>query len=327
MIRNCFPQLAQVVIKNNSPSTNIYNYRTKYSPSLNGYAYPNKELIFDNLKRYVKLQTKINNVQDRLIVSNLAWDTVWEDHALDILTKYGITGVELAVTKYTPWDKINREVLLNIKDRFAKRGIAIHSLQAIFFGVIDNVFTEETTFTEHFKTVIMCAGVLGAKRIVFGSPRNRVKPDNMPLDYADANFINVMRKLAIYARTYDVIICLEPNAVEYKCNYITHIDHAIHIVKSVDHANLKLNFDTGNALMSGELSVEKFMEVAPYVGHIQVSLPFLDELRKLSDYDEIHRALSDAFKKQECFVSLEMKQVAKYNQFIENISKFVWLYA
>jgi sugar phosphate isomerase/epimerase/nucleoside-diphosphate-sugar epimerase len=327
LVDKCFPHLSTLIKKNNCPSTAVYNYTTKYSPSLNGYAYQNKEIIFDRIKQYIDIQSKIYNARDRLVVSNIAWNIIWEDLALDVLQKYGINSVELAITKYADWENITQDTLIDIKSRFSKRGMTICSLQAVFFGVLFNVFTQEDAFTEHFKKVIKFAEILGAKKIVFGSPRNREKCDNISLEYANKQFARVMYSLAEYAEKADVIICIEPNAVEYKCNYINYLDHAVQIVKMVNHPNCMINYDTGNALMAGEFSVKKFEEICPYIGHIQVSMPFLDELRKVSSGGDVHTELSKIIKKTKLNVSLEMKQVEQYSYFLENIRKFVALYA
>lgn len=330
LIKACFPNYTHIVQDNNCPATVIYNYKTKYSPYMNGYAYQSKDIIFYGINKYVQLQKKIDAATNRLIVSNLAWDISWEDRALDILSRYGINGVELALTKYGDWNSLNEEKLAEIKEKYNNRGITIHSLQSIFFGIGYNVFINEEEFVEHFKKVIKYAGILGATKIVFGSPKNRIKPDNMLIKHADDSFINTMKKLVEYAKDMNVIICLEPNAAAYTCNYITHLHHALNIVQRVNHPNFRINYDTGNAFMTAELSEEIFNEAVSQVGHIQVSLPFLDEIKRIKEDQQIgtqYAALALAFQKYPLYVSLEMKQVAKYPDFQENIHKFVSLFA
>lgn len=325
LVKECFP--AHNITNNNCPSTTVYNYKTKYSPSMNGYAYNNKDIIFNGIKDYLKIQKNIMN-SDRLLVSNLAWSNIWEENALDILKKYGMNNVELAITKYKDWKDLDTQKLEELKDKFNKHNIKIYSLQAIFFGIDSNVFTDSSTFISHFKYVLKTASYLGVQRIVFGSPKNRLKPENMTLDEADIIFIKAISEIADYATQYNITVCLEPNAIDYGCNYITTIKEAIYIIQEVNNPNFKLNLDLGNAKMMKDSFDESTVE---YVGHIQISEPFLAEIKNsvIEDlyYKDFIRIFSrEILEKNNLYISLEMKTLNNYTDFLPNIKKFVSMY-
>ena len=324
LVKECFPE--HNISNNNCPSTTVYNYKTRYSPSMNGYAYNSKAVIFNAVKNYLKIQKSIMN-SDRLLVSNLAWSNIWEDNALDILKKYGMSNIELAITKYIDWKDLNIKNLEELKAKFNKYNINIYSLQAIFFGIDSNVFTDSRGFISHFKYVLKTASYLGAKKIVFGSPKNRLKPENMTLDEADTIFIEAMTEIVETAKEYNITVCLEPNAIDYGCNYITTIKEAIYIIQEVNSEYFKLNLDLGNAKMMKDLLDESIVE---YVGHIQISEPYLAEIKNSiqdSYYKDFIKIFSrEILVKNNLYISLEMKPLNNYTDFLPNIKKFVSMY-
>lgn len=324
LVKECFPE--HNILNNNCPSTTVYNYKTKYSPCMNGYSYNNKQIIFNAIKDYLKIQKSIMN-SDRLIVSNLAWSNLWEDNALDILQKYGISNVELAITKYIDWKDLNMIKLTEMKEKLMKYNMNIYSLQAIFFGIDSNVFIDTSDFIKHFKYVLKIASYLGVKKIVFGSPKNRFKPSYMTIDEANFIFIKSICEILENTKKYNITICLEPNATDYGCNYITTIKEALYIIQEVNNVHFKLNLDIGNAKMMNDTFDESIIE---YVGHIQVSEPHLNEIKNCI-HDSYYTNLITIFpreilEKYNLYVSLEMKMLNNYKEFLPNIKKFVSMY-
>jgi sugar phosphate isomerase/epimerase len=321
LIKECFPNYTNY-IKNNASSPIIYNYKTNFYIK-------DKNTIFTKLNKYIQLHNKIKKAQNRLVVSNIAWNIEWEDLALDILKKYNINCIEMAISKYMDLNIIDFDKVFSIKDKFDKYNMQVYSLQAIFYGLDENdynVFINPDKFINHFKSIINYANVLEATRIVFGSPRHRRVPDNMPIDFANKQFIKVMHELAEYASHYNVIICLEPNAIEYRCNYITNITDAIYIINQVCHPNFQLNFDTGNAIMENDINKVVISDISNYILHSQVSLPFLEEIKDINDDDIVHNDISLSLQKIETHISLEMKEINKYSDFVKNIQKFISIY-
>jgi hydroxypyruvate isomerase len=148
----------------------------------------------------------------------------------------------------------------------------------------------------------------------------------MPLDFANKHFINVMSILADYASHYNVIICLEPNAIEYRCNFITNINDAIYIINQVNNPNFQLNFDTGNAIMENDINKISINEIDNYISHTQISLPFLEEIKDIDEDDLMHINIAKSLKNIDTYVSLEMKEIKNNSNFVKNINKFVTIY-
>jgi hydroxypyruvate isomerase len=135
-----------------------------------------------------------------------------------------------------------------------------------------------------------------------------------------------MKELALYAEKYDVIICLEPNAKEYNCNYINNIKEAIQIIDKVNHKCFKMNYDSGNAQMEKDDYLYNNTDITKYIAHSQISLPYLAEFRSINYYDYNHQRISKILNNHNEYISLEIKLVEEYNNYIKNIELFVYIY-
>ena len=282
-----------------------YDYNTILNAD--GY-YCSKNYILTRLVEFMENYKKLNN----LVVSNLCWSNDYEDYALFVLKRYGITNLELAITRYYSWDELDNinsmkylDTVVNLFQKF--KGFNIYSLQALFFGKSFNVFVDKIEFIKHFKKVIDIAIQIEAKALVFGSPFNRKLPDTF--ENPDEYFIDVLKELGNYCKN-KTSICLEPNATEYGCNYITTINSALDIIRKVNNNNVLLNLDTGNAMMMKD-NVNDIDN--SLIGHIQISAPYLKSISEFS---------IPKLPKYTCKKSLEMREVPK-KKFEENILAFI----
>ena len=196
----------------------------------------------------------------------------------------------------------------------------------MFFGLDYNIFNNTDEFITHFKKIIQMAKTLGAIRLVFGSPKNRYLPESIDINDAHIIFTNVMNQLALYAEQYDIIICLEPNAKEYNCNYINNIEEAIQMINKVNHRCFKMNYDSGNAQMEKDDYLYINNHVTKYISHSQISLPYLEEFRYINPHDYNHQTISKILQSHNEYISLEMKLVENYNDYIKNIENFLLIY-
>lgn len=322
LFAECFPDKVASIEQNTLGVPQIYNQYTSYS-RYNSYYWQDKETIVSNLKDYISIYNKTQSAQSRLMVSNLAWNQAFENKALDILRRYNIRKIELALSKYVHWDNASMDVLSEIKKKYAANNMEIYSLQAIFYEKPYNLFEDSALFINHFKKVLIIARTLGASVIVFGSPKNRYVPDGISKEDAWNTFVEVMRKVSKYAELNRVCVCIEPNAKGYGCNFINTLEEARNIVKVIDSPYVKVNVDTGNLVMENDI-----LDIEPtYVGHVQVSEAHLAPLFSSSEdriSDNTHKLFSDKLSSYK--ISLEMKEVAE-DTFEENIKKFVRLYS
>lgn len=279
----------------------VYDFRTKHSST--SYS-KNKTYILNAMMDFVATWRSLIENSNRMVVSNLCWKD--EKQALAILNRYNVTHVELALTKYSSWDDINIEA---IKQRF--KGFNIYSLQALLYGKTFNVFLDPELFIDHFRMLAIISKELGVKRLVFGSPINRQLPHYMCTEDAKTKFINVFREIATLFPD-DIIVCIEHNAIMYGCNFITTFDEAVNIVKLIDRKNIKVNYDTGNAMMMNETCDLKTNQ--DYIGHVQVSAP---ELKSIKNLDNKYLLCGNFVDK----VSLEARDLVDFEEDVKHFVK------
>ena len=235
-----------------------------------------------------------------ICISNLAWNPEHESHILGMLRLYGFRAIEIAPTRYGTWEDlfsgaVADAALANIEDN----GFVVHSLQAVFYATSLNVFADSDGFVAHFKKVCGLARRFHARVIVFGSPANRLRPTELSLEEAVDLFVQAMRSVAETAAASDVIICVEPNATDYKCNFLTTLQEVQLVVEKIDHPNIKINYDTGNAAMEKDVLTT---QQALLVHHVQVSEPFLGPVRSWPTVSQVMMTNTS-------FKSIEMKPV------------------
>jgi hypothetical protein len=276
----------------------LYNFITQYTES--GY-WNTKFEILESMHKFISLWRKLEHNRDKLVISNLCWRE--DSMGLRLLSRYGIQNVELAISKY------NND-LDHIKKIF--KSFSIYSMQALFYGTTYNIFSDNENFKSHFTFMINSAKTLGVKRLVFGSPRNRLLPDGMSVSEADNIFISTFQEISKLLSD-DMCVCIEPNAVQYGCNYLTTIKEVINILNKIDRSNIGLNLDTGNAKMMDESY--DYQSIDSYVRHVQLSAPFLTTVSNILLDD----AISSKYIGK---VSLEAKELSQ-NELEESVKSLI----
>jgi sugar phosphate isomerase/epimerase len=242
-----------------------YDYHTKYS--LTTY-FKDKNYILNRMASFIHIWKLLHKVSDNIIISNLCWKN--EEQALETLKRYKIKNVELALTKYYTWNDLD---ISAIKNKF--KDFNIYSLQSLFFGLDFNIFLNTTEFIEHFRFIAKISQELGIKRLVFGSPYNRLLPKNITYERGVNIFVKTFQQISTFFPE-DIIVCIEHNATEYNCNFLNTVYEVINIVQLIDRSNIKVNMDTGNAIMMNDHF--DYNIVKNYIGHVQVSAPFLESI-------------------------------------------------
>lgn len=215
----------------------------------------------------------------RIAVSNIAWEAA-EDEEVGVLMKsLGIEGLEIAPTRI--WAQplsstsFERQAL---KESWSERGIAIVSLQALLFGRPDlRIFDSPSNRTEtldYLAGMIELAADIGATRLVFGSPRNRARGsmDSRKAEEIAVPFFREIGKLAVDA---GAVFCIEPNPVEYACDWITTIEEGRQLVLAIDHEGIALNADAGGITLAGDDADDAIAASAARIAHFHISEPHL----------------------------------------------------
>lgn len=215
----------------------------------------------------------------RLSISNIAWDPQDDESVAGLLKQYSVDAIDVAPSKYFP-DLANarKEDILSVRDWWKAKGVEITGMQSLLFGTTGlNVFGSDRSRGElikHLSHVCRVGRGLGAKFLVFGSPKNR---DRSGLSDNEVSSIAIpfFRAIGDIAGEYGTTICLEPNPVCYGANYMVTNTETAQVVREVDHPFIRMQFDTGAITISNEEPLLTLDQCADIIGHVHASEPNL----------------------------------------------------
>lgn len=248
----------------------------------------------------------------KLAISNIAWPASQDGEVADLLRRSGVRGVEVAPTQIwaSPLTVAPADVAA-YREFWDAREIQVVALQALLYGrpdlmIFQTDIKRRETF-EHLAGMMRLAVMLGAKILVFGSPKNRRVGEMAPAEAREIALV-FFRAVAEEARAQGVILCIEPNPPEYGCDFLTTSESVRDFVSAVDSPGLGVHLDAGGMTLSAEppSSLENGL---PAARHFHISEPFL---RVVGGGDSPHRAYAGALARHGYahWVSIEMQQTA-----------------
>jgi D-psicose/D-tagatose/L-ribulose 3-epimerase len=219
----------------------------------------------------------------KLAISNIAWNVDEQSRMVDILRGKQVSGIEIAPTMVWPeWRGASVESAAEVHRLMQAEGFTVPALQAILFGRPDlKVFgseEERRRLLKHLSTVAELARVLGARVLVFGSPRNR-DPGDLTNQQAFHAAVSFFRSAGEVVSRSDVRICIEPNPEAYNCRFVTNWRQAEALVRAVNHPGFRLHLDSGCIYMAGDDPVEAIFTCADIMAHFHISEPELSDFR------------------------------------------------
>ncbi|KAF8056729.1 hypothetical protein HT031_006227 [Scenedesmus sp. PABB004] len=235
----------------------------------------------------------------RTTVSCIAWKEADDSGAAGALQLAGVRLVELAPTRFFSWEELEaahaqggqqlEALVAGLVGRLAAARLQISSVQAILYNKPDLVLfgspEARASLVRHVQLIVDLVGALrpavrpGAPvPIVFGAPKNRRVPEGMSAAEADDIFAGTFAGLAAYAQERGCVLCLEPNAAEYGCNFVTTSRHAAALVRRVAHPGLRVHLDAACMALAGEDAGAAVADCVDVLGHVHVSEPFLAPL-------------------------------------------------
>lgn len=231
----------------------------------------------------------------RLAISNIAWDVAEDESLAALLQRFQVDAIDIAPGKYFPKPAETTEAeILKVKQWWKDRGIEITGMQALLFGTTGlNVFgppESQAALLQRLGAVCRIGAILGAPRIVFGSPKNRDRSglsDMETMDIANLFF----QRLGDLATAQGVMICLEPNPTCYGANFMTTSTETTQVVSHIAHPSIRMQFDTGALTINGEDPSSVLRMSAGLIGHVHASEP---NLLPLGDGNTDHAAMCRA---------------------------------
>lgn len=247
----------------------------------------------------------------RLAVSSIAWPPEADAEAADLLVAHGVSGVEIPPARVCeqPWDPPSGSVAA-CRRFWEDRGLPIVAMQALLFGRGELVlFGDAATrrrLAAHLAAIIDLAAGLGASRLVFGSPKNRIR-GGLGLAQAEAIALPFFRDLGRRAADRGVWLVIEPNPPAYGCDFLVTSRQVIEFVDRVAEDGLGVHLDAGAMTLGGESPREIVAAAGPRWRHFHASEP---GLAPVGSGGVDHPALAAALRGVGYggFVSVEMTQ-------------------
>ncbi len=245
----------------------------------------------------------------RLAVSNIAWDVAEDEAIATLLRRFGVDAIDIAPGKYFP-DPANAtdDEIAAVKNWWSEQDIEITGMQALLFGTSGlNVFGSEdvqNAMLQHLSAVCRIGAGLGARRLVFGSPKNR---DRTGLNdhQAMALAVSFFQRLGDIAQSFGVVVCLEPNPSCYGANFMTTSAGTAQIVVEVAHPSIRMQLDTGALTINEEDPGQVIEQFHSLIGHVHASEPNLVTLGEgNTDHERMATAVRNTL--PEHTVSIEM---------------------
>lgn len=221
---------------------------------------------------------EVSGVIMRISISNIAWEKDEEPEIAELLGRLGVAAVDVAPGKYFPDVAAASDAdIRKVRRWWEERGISIYGMQSLLFGTKGlNVFGERDSqerLLQHLAHVCRVAEGLGARRLVFGSPKNRDR-SGLSVSEADDIALHFFTRLGDIAQSHGIVITLEPNPVCYGTNWVTTTKEAYAFVKELGNPGIAMQLDTGTVITNSE-DRDTIASVKDAAGHVHLSEPKL----------------------------------------------------
>jgi sugar phosphate isomerase/epimerase len=248
----------------------------------------------------------------RLAISNLAWPPERDEEVARLLRSLGADGIEVAPTRIWPRPlEAGADAIRAYRHFWEDRGFAIVAMQALLFGRPELTIFESSDARRHtldyLDGICRLGGLLGARALVFGSPRNRSIGSLSPAE-VEAIAVPFFRHVGTIARSHGVVVCIEPNPAAYQCDYVTTVAEAARLVDAVGEEGFGLHLDVGELLCNQEPVDQVLAAYALRARHFHISEPFLAAVG--TSQGAPHRQIGTALRAggYDGWVSIEMRE-------------------
>lgn len=257
----------------------------------------NKSDNLSELEQFIKAEKK-EAQKPRLAISNLAWDLKDDKKISSLLKKYNVSGIEVAPTKIWPNPtETTKEQALKYKDFWQELGFEIIATTSLLFGhpeltIFNSKIARQKTLA-YLTKMMKLTSWLGAKAMVFGSPKNRVVGD-LPKSEADKIAFDFFIQVGDRAKKYDVFFGIEPNPTIYNTDFMNTTAQTVSFVKKLNHSHIKINIDTSTIAANKTNYGETLKDGLAYASHFHISEPFL---KPIPAGKTNHKKVADVIKK------------------------------
>lgn len=243
-------------------------------------------------------------------ISNIAWDKKDDFAMYTFLQQNNIDAIEIAPTRLfgNPYENLEQAQLYAamLKNRF---GLAVSSMQSIWYGQQGNIFNREEAgaLSDYTRKAMDFANAMGIKNLVFGCPKNR----NMPQGKSEDDVLEFFYNLGEYALSRNTVLALEANPVIYNTNFLNYTKDACEFCRKIGSEGVKVNIDFGTILYNKE-NPHLIKTYKNTVNHIHLSVPHLEYVEKIKEHSTLKKVLDKI--DYDGYLSIEMKNQNDINK-------------
>jgi sugar phosphate isomerase/epimerase len=216
----------------------------------------------------------------KLAASNIGWAPEEDRGVAELLLNSGFEGVEIAPTRV--WDApqdVTESEARGHRRFWNERGLEVVALQALLFGRPELTLFESpesrSRTLEHLSGLMRLGEWLGARVLVFGAPRNRRVAGRANATEARHIAVDFFAAAGGRAGEHGVVLAIEPNPVQYECDFITSSKEGLDLVRAVGRAGFGLHLDAAAMTLAGEPLADSVVACAGMIEHFHASEPSL----------------------------------------------------
>lgn len=214
----------------------------------------------------------------RLSISNIAWLREEERDVARVLQDEGVRYVEVAPTRIADDPRtLSLHALKDYRAFWSDHGIEIGAMQSLLFNRPEfHVFRSDRNMREtatYLRTIIDIGAALGARVLVFGSPKQRTV-DGIAADDVRHREREFFSDVGAAAAAAGLRFCIEPNPPAYGCDYLNTIAEVVALLERVPSEGLGLHADAAAMTMVGDAPAQ-LTPLTHVLQHFHISEPDL----------------------------------------------------
>lgn len=251
----------------------------------------------------------------KLSISNIAWPKEWDNDVYTEMIRQGYRGLEIAPTRIFPDMPYENKERVSVWYGEISRKFEIPSMQSIWFGKTENMFgsaEDRAELLRYTEKAVCFAEQIKCKNLVFGCPRNRVKPPNAD----ETTAVSFFKEIGGYAYKHNTVIGIEANPALYNTNWLNTTKEALDFIETVHSQGVLLNLDIG-AMIENKEDFSVLHNKGHLINHVHISEPGLKKI----EHREMHKELREILRRcnYSGYVSIEMAKQGTRNDIYDTM--------
>lgn len=190
------------------------------------------------------------------------------ENNLGIIKELGFTGVDLFIDRKTD-DEVQY-----LKDLFIRENIEVSMMAAIFLAesgmkLSSTIEKDRLQAISDYKSQIKTAQKLGAQRMPIGFLRGAREEGDAEDKYLE-RLADSISELLVFAKKYDVVLCLEP-INRYEINTLNTVSETIEFINKFNLSGLKILADTFHMNIEDASIEDSIIRAGELIDHVHMA--------------------------------------------------------